>query len=102
VSFQQIVDPVALSGVIAILVGKDEVHMMVAHSDHDRPATTSWTDSLLMRLAAYFILEPVASSVALGILVGGIGGNFASFALGTLVGAVAASILRRKHQDGRI
>ena len=55
-----------------------------------------------MRLAAYFILEPIASALALGLLLGGIGGNMASFAFGVFVGLVAASILRQKHQDGRL
>jgi hypothetical protein len=76
---------------------------MVSHSDHERrPADATITDRILMRLAAYFILEPIASAIALGLLLGGIGGNVASFAAGAGIGLVAASVLRRKYRDGRI
>ena len=77
---------------------------MVSGSDIEdrRSEYVSPTDRILMRLAAYFILEPIASALALGLLVGGIGGNMASFALGVFVGLVAASILRQKHRDGRL
>ena len=78
--------------------------VVVSHSDHqDRPVQTqSPTDWILMRIAAYLILEPVASALGLGLLLGGIGGNFASFAFGTLIGGIAASILRQKYRDGRL
>lgn len=77
---------------------------MVSHSDHGplQAETRSSLDPLLMRLAAYFILEPVASALALGLLVGGVGGNVASFAFGTAVGLVAASVLRQKYRDGKL
>ena len=77
---------------------------MVSGSDIEdrRSEYVSPTDRILMRLAAYFILEPIASALALGLLLGGIGGNMASFAFGVFVGLVAASILRQKHRDGRL
>jgi hypothetical protein len=80
------------------------VREMVSGSDIEdrRSEYVSPTDRILMRLAAYFILEPIASALALGLLLGGIGGNMASFAFGVFVGLVAASILRQKHQDGRL
>jgi hypothetical protein len=77
---------------------------MVSHSDHE-PAgaeTQSSLDPLLKRLAAYFILEPLASALSLGLIVGGVGGNVASFAFGTAVGLVAASVLRQKYRDGKL
>ena len=77
---------------------------MVSRSDHEpsRAETPSSLDPLLRRLAAYFILEPVASALSLGLLLGGIGGNFVSFAFGTAVGLIAASVLRQKYRDGKL
>jgi hypothetical protein len=73
-----------------------------ASLDDRRSEGASPTDRILMRLAAYLILEPIASALALGLLLGGIGGNMASFAFGVFVGLVAASVLRQKYRDGRL
>ena len=43
-----------------------------------------------------------AGIASLGLIVGGVGGNVASFAFGTAVGLVAASVLRQKYRDGKL
>ena len=77
---------------------------MVTRSEEDATPreARSPVDSALLRMAAYFILEPVAAPLALGLLLGGIGGNVGSFAFGVFVGHIASSILRQKYRDGRI
>jgi len=75
---------------------------MVSHTEHERRRAESSLDPLLRRLAAYFILEPLAAPLCLGLLVGGVGGNVASFAFGTGIGLIASSVLRQKWRDGRL